>query len=94
MALTKDESLPDKTSMMLDSLERIKAQPKEVWMVKMADRISNLYSPPFYWNDRKIMKYAEEAELILNALAPANELLAARLRAKIDAYPSFLKTNS
>jgi len=31
LALTKDESLPTKNEMMLDSLERIKKQPKEVW---------------------------------------------------------------
>jgi (p)ppGpp synthase/HD superfamily hydrolase len=94
MALTKDETLPSKTEMMVHSLERIKAQPHEIWMVKVADRISNLYSPPFYWEDHKIAKYAEEAELIYDALAPSNELLAKRLRAKIDAYPSFMKSNN
>lgn len=93
-ALTKDESMSSKTEMMRDSLDRIKAQPHEVWMVKMADRISNLYCPPFYWKDKKIAKYAQEAELIFDALSPANVLLANRLRAKIDAYPKFKKSHA
>ena len=49
LALTKNETLSSKKAMMLDSLERIKQQPKEVWAVKMADRISNLYAPPYYF---------------------------------------------
>lgn len=31
---------------MKDSLKRIKKQPKEISMVKMADRITNLQIPP------------------------------------------------
>jgi (p)ppGpp synthase/HD superfamily hydrolase len=45
-ALTKDESIganiskeKKKKLQMTDSLERIRKQPKEIWMVKMADRI-------------------------------------------------------
>src|SRR5581483_5697870 len=38
-ALTKDSTLP-KERQMKDSLARIVLQPKEVWMVKLADRIS------------------------------------------------------
>jgi (p)ppGpp synthase/HD superfamily hydrolase len=38
MALTKNEKLNTKKEQMLDSLRRICQQPKEVWMVKMADR--------------------------------------------------------
>ena len=48
MALTKNEAMDNKEQMMLDSLRRIKQQPKEVWAVKMADRICNLYAPPYY----------------------------------------------
>lgn len=53
LALTKNEKLPAKEARMTDSLKRIRQQPKEVWMVKMADRISNLYAPPYYWNNTK-----------------------------------------
>jgi (p)ppGpp synthase/HD superfamily hydrolase len=38
-ALTKNIKL-DKNKQMEDSLRRIKKQPKEIWMVKMADRIT------------------------------------------------------
>ena len=45
MALTKDFNLT-KSAQMPDSLHRIRQQPLEVWMVKLADRISNLQRPP------------------------------------------------
>ena len=91
LALTKDKSMPTKQAQMVDSLNRIQKQPHEVWMVKMADRISNLYHPPFYWDNDKILAYAEEAKLIWEALAPANNYLADRLWDKITAYPAFVK---
>jgi guanosine-3',5'-bis(diphosphate) 3'-pyrophosphohydrolase len=91
LALTKNEKKGSKKEQMTDSLARIKAQPKAVWMVKMADRISNLYHPPHYWNNEKILAYAEEARLIFNALNEANEVLNIRLKEKIDNYASFLR---
>src|ERR1700760_1741898 len=48
LALSKDASLPDKRAQIEDSLRRIRAQPREVWMGKLADRIANLEAPPFY----------------------------------------------
>jgi (p)ppGpp synthase/HD superfamily hydrolase len=59
LALTKDNSL-EKHLQMADSLRRIKEQPPEIWMVKLADRISNLQSPPDYWKQDKIIRYREE----------------------------------
>lgn len=53
LALSKDSSAGNKKEQMLDSLERIKKQPKEVWLVKLADRISNLGAPPAYWKKKK-----------------------------------------
>ena len=74
LALTKDETLESKEVMMMDSLRRIKQQLKEIWAVKMADRICNLSAPPFYWtNDRKI-KYQEEAKMIHQELKKGNKL--------------------
>ena len=32
----------------------MKTQPIEVWMVKLADRITNLLPPPAHWNEEKI----------------------------------------
>lgn len=88
-ALTKNESLGDKKSQMLDSLERICSQPKEVWMVKMADRIANLSPPPHYWNSKKIEAYRKEAELIYENLHTASPCLANRLQEKIETYRSY-----
>lgn len=85
-ALSKDESINNKRAMMLDSLSRIKKQPKEVAMVKMADRICNLYSPPFYWDSQRRISYREEAVLILNHLNGASKYLSNRLKKKIEDY--------
>ena len=54
MALTKNETLPAKREMMPDSLSRIKRQQKQIWVVKVADRIYNLQAPPYYWNKEKV----------------------------------------
>jgi (p)ppGpp synthase/HD superfamily hydrolase len=53
-ALTKDEKLGNKDEKMRDSLARIQNQPQAVWMVKLADRITNLQPPPKTWNQEKI----------------------------------------
>ncbi|TPN86807.1 HD domain-containing protein [Aquimarina algicola] len=90
-ALTKNESLPGKQEMMIDSLERVKKQPKEVWAVKMADRICNLYEPPFYWSNDKKEKYISEAKMIYEYLKDGNDYLAKRLKNKIEKYHAFLE---
>lgn len=85
-ALTKDASIAASDEKMADSLARIQLQPKEVWAVKLADRISNLYAPPFYWTPDKMAQYRTEAGVILAALGSANRKLAARLSEKIRDY--------
>lgn len=85
-ALSKDESL-GKEAAMRDSLERIRQQPREVWMVKMADRISNLGPVPAHWTAEKIERYRGEARTILEALGEASPFLAARLARRIEAFP-------
>lgn len=90
LALTKDKKLPSKTDQMLDSLRRIQQQPPEVWIVKMADRITNLSHPPYYWDEQKIRSYQEEAALILRELKDGNGPIARRLQQKIAEYTSFL----
>lgn len=89
-ALTKSKAIKDKAGKMADSLARIKTQPREVWAVKMADRICNLYAPPFYWDNEKKRAYAEEARLIYDELKTANEYLAGRLEKKIVEYQRFM----
>ena len=86
LALTKDKTLPSKAEQMADSLARIRQQPAEVWMVKLADRITNLQPPPAHWDDAKIAAYRVEAQAILDALGEADGWLAARLREKIGEY--------
>lgn len=88
-ALSKDKSL-DKGIQLGDSLDRIRKQPREVWMVKLADRITNLQPPPSYWTKTKICHYREEALLILDALKEASPLLAERLSNKIEEYKGFI----
>jgi (p)ppGpp synthase/HD superfamily hydrolase len=90
VALTKDNSL-EKHLQMADSLRRIKAQPREIWMVKLADRISNLQVPPHYWNQDKIIRYREEGIEIYEALKDASPFLASRLATKIADYTTFIQ---
>ncbi|MGN7613500.1 HD domain-containing protein [Magnetococcales bacterium HHB-1] len=87
-ALSKDDRLP-KTDAMLESLKRIQKQPQEVWMVKMADRITNLQPPPSHWPTEKCCQYRDEAKIIVNALRSASILLTRRLEAKIANYSQF-----
>ena len=90
IALTKNEELVGKETMMLDSLNRIKKQPKEIWAVKMADRICNLYAPPFYWTNEQKSKYQKEAQLIYSELKEGNKYLAERLEKKINDYSKYI----
>ncbi len=85
-ALTKDPSLPSEQRM-ADSLRRIQTQPREVWLVKLADRISNLSTPPpAHWSAERVAMYRAESEFILATLGIASPRLATRLRTKIDQY--------
>lgn len=88
-ALSKDPGLP-KVEAMTDSLRRIQAQPREVWIVKLADRIVNLERPPHYWQPAKIAAYRIEAIAIAEALGSASAYLHARLRHKIGEYQQFI----
>jgi (p)ppGpp synthase/HD superfamily hydrolase len=90
LALTKDESLA-KDLQISDSLRRIKEQPAEIWMVKLADRISNLLPPPQHWTQAKITRYREDAVEIYETLKDASPFLAARLVSKIENYKQFIK---
>ena len=89
-ALTKDSRLPSKKEKMLDSLKRINALEKEVGMVKIADRITNLQEPPKHWNKDKIQNYLNEAKLIGEMLRNKNEYLDQRLQRKIAEYENYL----
>ncbi|MCP4132386.1 MAG: bifunctional (p)ppGpp synthetase/guanosine-3',5'-bis(diphosphate) 3'-pyrophosphohydrolase [bacterium] len=90
LALTKDEEL-SRPEQMKESLRRIRENPKEIWMVKMGDRISNLLKPPAYWNSEKIIQYREEAILIYETLKKGSPFLAGRLQGKIEQYQQYIK---
>jgi len=47
-ALSKNPDLSNSLQM-ADCLKKIQQQPHEVWMVKLADRITNLQPPPRDW---------------------------------------------
>ncbi len=89
LALSKNPHL-EKHLRMADSLERIRRQPREIWMVKMADRISNLSAPPHYWTCEKISVYRNESVTIYDALKEASVFLSQRLKQKIEDYRKFM----
>jgi (p)ppGpp synthase/HD superfamily hydrolase len=86
LALTKNSELA-KAERMQDSLNRIRQQPVEIWMVKLADRTVNMGPPPYSWDAKKRRGYLEEAKVILEALGEGSPFLADRLRGKILVYP-------
>jgi (p)ppGpp synthase/HD superfamily hydrolase len=85
-ALSKNPEL-EKSQQLGDSLDRIQSQPREIWMVKLADRITNLQPPPRHWTPEKILKYRDEAIEIHTHLQSASSFLALRLARKIQNYP-------
>lgn len=86
LALTKNKNIPSKAERMKDCLYRIRRQPKEIWMVKMADRITNLQPPPAHWPLEKVAAYRKEGALILKTLYSASTFLAKRLLNMLKVY--------
>ena len=89
LALTRNQDLPEKKQLE-DSLKRIVKLKREIWMVKLADRISNLREPPEHWDLEKRELYLEDAKLIFDYLKKGSRHLASRLSDKIYAYKKFL----
>ncbi len=85
-ALSKDPAVGDKDAQMRDSLRRIREQPLEIWMVKLADRCHNLREPPHHWTRERIQRYSDEAVVILGELGSACPVLSARLHERIGVY--------
>jgi guanosine-3',5'-bis(diphosphate) 3'-pyrophosphohydrolase len=84
-ALSKNDALP-KEQQLIDSLQRILKCPKEIWAVKLADRITNLQPPPVFWTKEKIALYRRDAILICETLKDGNRYLTERLQRKIEQY--------
>jgi (p)ppGpp synthase/HD superfamily hydrolase len=93
VALSKDATVP-KPDRMADSLRRIAAQPREIAMVKLADRITNLAPPPAHWPRDKRIAYRDEAIVIADALARTDTALDARIRAHIVAYAAHFEPSA
>ena len=91
LALTKNSKI-QKEERMDDSLNRIKEFQKEVWAVKLADRITNLQAPPEHWSFEKITEYQKQAVLIYNSLKNGNKYLGDRLWEKIVDYSKYCAT--
>ena len=87
-ALSKNDKLPF-PQQMADSLNRILEQSPEVRIVKMADRIDNLYLPALYWTSAKRQYYQDEARLILERLRGVNTYIEERLTQKIEDYSKY-----
>ena len=84
-ALSKNSAL-SKEEAMSDSLRRIRLEPREVWLVKLSDRIANLGVPPSHWSREKCQNYAAEGQRILDALGSASQRLSAKLASRIAAW--------
>lgn len=85
--LSKKMKIKDKEKRFSEYLALLANAPKEIQMVKLADRISNLQAPPFHWDQEKIAAYREKSLTILNILGSASSYLSERLQEKIAAYP-------
>ncbi|MBP7693822.1 MAG: bifunctional (p)ppGpp synthetase/guanosine-3',5'-bis(diphosphate) 3'-pyrophosphohydrolase [Anaerolineales bacterium] len=84
-ALTKNAALP-KNQQLADSLRRIQQQPREIALVKLADRVVNLRPAPASWTCDKVAAYRQEAQLILATLGWASPSLAGRLTQRLTGY--------
>lgn len=88
-ALTKNKQL-SKPSQIQHSLQRILRQPKEVGIVKIADRISNLMQTIFLydkkWSGHYKEYYRDEAILINETLGKCSNHLSQKLSNLIKIY--------
>ena len=89
LALTKNKTIEPKEERMIDSLKRINKETKEVGLVKLADRITNLQQPPPTWAKSKIKAYHQQAKIIANQLVNKNQYLHNRLETKIEEYEHY-----
>jgi (p)ppGpp synthase/HD superfamily hydrolase len=66
-------------------LTRIRQQPREIWMVKMADKIANIASPPEDWTPQILESYRKDAMQYYDTLKAASPFLSDRLLKLINA---------
>ncbi len=85
LALSKNPQI-DYKDQMKDCIRRIKECPKEIAMVKMADRIFNLSKKVSTWSNERNKEYKEEAEYILSELGFASNTFSNALLEYIKNY--------
>jgi (p)ppGpp synthase/HD superfamily hydrolase len=88
-ALSKLDGVPE-LQRITDSLSRIQKQPREIWIVKMADKITSLASPPKNWTSKIIETYRKDALQTYETLKPASAFLANRLSIQIKASEKYV----
>lgn len=91
-ALSKNYDL-NKKEQFKDQIERLLAQPYEIQMIKLADRINNLCIEPDIWDEDEIEDYLVESRLIYSFMKNANVYLADRLDNKIKEFEKYLEEN-
>lgn len=91
-SMTKNYDL-EKQEQFEDNMQRLLAQPKEIQMIKLADRINNLCIEPEFWDDDEIEGYIKESKAIYSYLKDSNIYLANRLNSKIVEFEDYLDGN-
>ena len=84
-ALTKNKDLP-KEKQMVDCIEKIKKQPKEIAIAKMADRMFNIRCRVSSWTKEKQEHYKQEAEFICEALGYVDDGMKKDFKNLIENY--------
>ena len=85
LALSRDEKI-DFEKQIPECILRIKNQPKEVAIVKMADRLFNIRERYAKWDKTRQDNYKNEAQFICDELGYACENLRQELQNAIDIY--------
>ena len=85
LALSRNESIAYENQI-ADCVHRIKSQPKEVAIVKMADRMFNMRERYKFWSIEKQDNYKAEGQMICDELGYASQSMKQALQETINAY--------
>lgn len=89
-ALTKSAALPGHRRL-TESLKNVRAQPRTVWAVKLASRLTRLERPPGSWTLEQREGHLAEAREVLAALRGASAPLEARYEQKLAEYEAYCR---
>lgn len=90
LALTKNKHLP-KDEQIADSVNRIMQKPKELAIIKMADRMFNVRDIVPGWDEERCKAYKKDGQLICDKLGHVCPELKHDLQAAINKYLSLAK---